>query len=428
MQLLFLFIYLFEAVIAFIYYYDNYKIKRKITSAIFILLGLYISAFVLNIIDCNTNYINGAVFFIVNVIFSRLCFNIPLKSSLFHASFLLAIMFLTELITEAGVSYALHIPIDAYRNSISVLIIIGIISKTLYLFVCKFISYLFSYKKHSENDNKKTLVLFLYPAVITVTLSVFLYASTKYNFFRGLNLLCVLVSVLNLIFCCFIFIFNQVVQAQEKELISLQVQSQKAESDKTFYRLLEQKNEEQRILVHDMKHHLYAISSMDDNSEIKSYISKIQPQIEKHQYIGKTKNKMLDLILNKYSMLCRQNEIDFTVNVRASNLFFIDDADLSSLLGNLLDNSFEAAVKCKDPYIRFSVNIEKRFVLLSVVNSSENAPAVNNEVLISAKNNSSCHGYGIKSIERVAEKYNGVCQWDYDELQKAFHFNILFNR
>lgn len=427
MQVFFFCVYIFEAIVAYIYYSDNYTLRRSHIQTFIILLSLYVLAFGANIIDRNTNYINDIVFFAVNFIFSKACFNISTKSSIFHSSFLLAIMFLTELVTEAGASYVLHIPIDAYKNSLAALFIIGIISKTLYLFVCKLISYFFSYKKHSENDNKRTIVLFLYPIMITATLTIFLYASTKYDFSDKLNLLCIIISILSLVFCCFIFIFNQIVQAQQNELLQLQVQNQKNELNNTFYNLLEQKNEEQRIFVHDMKHHIFAMTSMDDIQEIKNYALKIQPEIEKHEFIGKTGNKMLDLILNKYAIIAKTQNIDFIVDIRLSNLNFIDDNDLSSLLGNLLDNAVEAAENCNNPYIRFTTNIEKNFTFLSIINSSLQPPVTKNDLLVSTKTNSEYHGYGTKSIEKTAEKYNGICHWEYKTELQEFHFNILFN-
>ena len=427
-QIFFFLVYIFEAIIAFVYFNENYKLKRTHISAVIILIGLYIAAFVVNIIDHNLNIINDIMFFIINLLFSKLCFDISIKSSIFHSSFLLAVMFLTELVAEAGVSYFLHIPIDAYKNNFAALFIIGTISKTLYLIVCKIISSLFSYKNTPESYRKKNYILFLYPIIITVTLTTFLYASTKYEFTKTLNLICVMISIVSLLFCCFIFIYNNTIQKQENELINLQSEQQRNEMNQEFYEMLEKKNEEQRILVHDIKHHFAAINSMDNAVDIKNYIADVQPELDEYKYIGKTKNKMFDLVLDRYANICNEKSINFIVDIRASNLDFIEDKDLVSMLSNLLDNAVEATDKIDNPSIRLSTKRDKSFVVLTVVNSCLQKPKADGEKLTTTKSNSSYHGYGIKSIEKTMNKYNGICHWNFDEANREFHFNILFNR
>lgn len=87
------------------------------------------------------------VFFIINLLYSYFVFHISFKNSIFHSTILLAIMFITEMIVEATASSILHIPLDAYKESLTALIILGIMSKVLYLVVVKIISIIFSYKK-----------------------------------------------------------------------------------------------------------------------------------------------------------------------------------------------------------------------------------------------------------------------------------------
>ena len=93
MQIFFFAVYLFEALIAFVYYYDNFKLKRSLPAAIAILSGLYLAAFAVNVLDNNLNVVNDIAFFAANLIFGSVCFEISLKNSVFHSSFLLAVMF-----------------------------------------------------------------------------------------------------------------------------------------------------------------------------------------------------------------------------------------------------------------------------------------------------------------------------------------------
>ena len=106
---------------------------------------------------------------------------------------------------------------------------------------------------------------------------------------------------------------------------------------------------------------------------------------------------------------------------------FIAGNDLTSMLSNLLDNAVEAAKDSDGAFIRFTTRKEKNFVILSVVNSTSAAPKSQGEKLITTKKDKAIHGYGLKSIEKSAKKYAGICDWNYNESDKTFHFNIIFN-
>lgn len=428
-QIFFFLVYVFEAVIAYIYFSENYEIKYKPKISFLIVVGLYTIGFLVNLIFNNNFIINDIAFILINLLYCKISFNISIKSGIFHSSILLAIMFITELIVESGASLLLHIPIDAYKNSLTALIILGILCKILYFIVCKIISTAFSYKKsNATNDIKRNLVLFIYPVITTAMLSLLLYLSATYHFSRNLNLICVILSVVSLLFCCIIFIINKNFQKQENEIISLQSENQRNEMNQVFYEMLEKKNEEQRILVHDIKHHFAVINSMEDISEVKEYVTDVQPELDEYKYIGKTKNKMLDLILGRYDHICATKSINFIVDIRASNLDFIEDKDLVSMLSNMLDNAVEATEGLDNPTIRFSTKRDKSFVVIMVVNSCLRKPKSDGEKLITTKSNSSYHGYGVKSIEKTINKYNGICHWDFDESNNEFHFNVLFNK
>lgn len=427
-HLFFLFIYIVEAFFAYMYFTDNYEKKLKAGFSILASCALYFIGFIVNLVDNNNVLINLATILIINVVYALISVDITFKSAVFHSSILLALMFLTETFIQSIFSFTLKVQIDAYRNDFTILIIVGIISKVLYLMVSKLISILFSYKNNKiSKEVKKNSALFLYPLIITIMLALFLYTSTIYDFSEQINILYAIVSIASLVFCCMIFIINQKIQKQEADLMTLQTEAQKNETNKTFYELLEKKNEDQRVLAHDIRHHFSVIQSMQNIDEVKQYLSKIQSEYDEYKFIGKSKNKMLDLILSKYSHICETNNIKLSADIRSSNLKFIADNDLTSLLSNLFDNAVDAAKDADDAFIRFTTRKDKNFVVLSVVNSSPSAPKSKGEKLITTKKDKTLHGYGMKSIEKSAKKYGGICHWEYNEDDKSFHFNIIFN-
>ncbi len=427
-QIVFLIIYLAEAFISYIYFSDNFESRKTTLKSILIASALFFAGFLINLTVNNNIVVNLITFLLINFIYSKISFDILTKSALFHSSLLTAVMAISEITVESIINSIINIPVKAYNNKLTALIIISVISKTLYLLICLIVGSLNSDKKNYLGKISKSFPLYLYPIIVMFILVIYFYTSIIYEYSNSLNILCSAISVISLIFCCFIFIYNQKIQRQESELISLQSEKQKNEINQTFYDLLEQKNEEQKVLVHDIKHHFSAINSMDNAEDIKSYLSEIQSEFDEYQYIGKSKNNMLDLILDKYSHICITNNIDFTADVRSSNLSFINDNDLTSLLSNLLDNAVEAATGVENASIRFATKKERSFDILSVINSSSHSPKARGGKLISTKTDSAFHGYGTKSIEKTAKKYNGNCLWEYEENDKTFHYTIIFNK
>ena len=422
------FLYCSEAVIAIIYFSENFEQKKNTYTTYFASIGFYIIGFAVNLIDNNIVIINLTVFLLINILMSKCLYNISFKESLLHSSILLAIMFGSEMLVESIIGYILRVDLYIYRDNISILIIFGVVSKIVYLFICKIISYFFSYKNIHRGSIKQVGVLSVFPIFNTFVLALFLYTSANYKLSTALNIVFVTISVLSLILTCYIFIAFRNMQLKENEIFQLQSEKQKHEINKTFYALLEEKNNNQRVLIHDTKHHYAALMSMKSIDDVREYISKIQPKIDDYCYIGKTNNKTFDLILSKYSMLCSKNDVDFEVDIRASNLSFIEDSDLVSLLGNLLDNSFEASKGCENAFIRISTTRERDFIVLNISNSCSIIPVSKNNRLLTTKTDTTIHGYGTKSIEKTADKYNGICQWDYNKELNEFQYTILFNK
>lgn len=104
----------------------------------------------------------------------------------------------------------------------------------------------------------------------------------------------------------------------------------------------------------------------------------------------------------------------------------MDDFDLSSMMNNLLDNAFEAASKTENGKITLIIKRnESGKRIIDVVNSCAEAPVTNNGELVSTKSGG-IHGIGTKSIKASAEKYDGDCEWMYDEISKTFRVIIVF--
>lgn len=90
-------------------------------------------------------------------------------------------------------------------------------------------------------------------------------------------------------------------------------------------------------------------------------------------------------------------------------LGFMSDADIYSLFGNILDNATEASVKVEAGWRAISLRVKRaaNMVLVHSDNYFNGRLKYSNGNLVTSKDNTADHGYGVMSIKRVAEKYGG---------------------
>ena len=190
---------------------------------------------------------------------------------------------------------------------------------------------------------------------------------------------------------------------------------------KQYYQQMLQASEERAILIHDIKKHLMAIQAMNssnENAEISHYIQSIlnMPILEKKRI--HSDNDFLNMVLDGYSDRCKSEGISFNTDVRSHSIDFLSTDDITTLFCNLLDNALEAACKAENGYIDLSINrhTDTPLSLINIRNSCNESPINKDGTLIqTTKSNKTYHGYGMKSIQRVIEKYGGIINYSYED-------------
>lgn len=135
----------------------------------------------------------------------------------------------------------------------------------------------------------------------------------------------------------------------------------------------------------------------------------------------------LDIILTKKSRECNRHQITLTCMVNGECLLFIEEIDLYSLFGNIIDNAIEASRKIEDKNersITLTVVKKEGFVLIHESNYYVGKLNMENNIPITTKKNTDYHGYGIKSIKLICDKYEGNFKITLDH--NIFNLDIIF--
>lgn len=126
--------------------------------------------------------------------------------------------------------------------------------------------------------------------------------------------------------------------------------------------------------------------------------------------ISDTGNKCIDALINVKYTTAKGKGIDFILKIFIPEELPINQCDMGIVLGNILDNAIEATEKCNfsAKKIEIIMGIKKEALVLVVKNPLVGSLKTNKDgKLLSTKEDSKRHGYGINSVIKVARKYNG---------------------
>lgn len=231
--------------------------------------------------------------------------------------------------------------------------------------------------------------------------------------------------VLNII-CLYIMIsLNQ----SNRTAAELKLKEQQLKHDIQYAETVRSQYQEIRQIRHDIKQHLDAVSGLQLEGKIdaaQKYISNISSNLERIEMFMDVGNDFVNAILNSKLSIAKSKGIEVLCN-SSSKVWGISEYDLCSLIGNMLDNSIEAAEKTGDhAVIEVSIYSDKYKIMITVSNSILQSVLNSNSELKSTKMKSELHGFGVKSIRVIAEKYGGSV--DFYEEKLTFFCRVILGK
>lgn len=183
--------------------------------------------------------------------------------------------------------------------------------------------------------------------------------------------------------------------------------------------------EQSRLLKHDMKNHtLVMLSYLEENKtdEAKTYAGELLDKLNKMYTYVNVGNSLLNYIIN--NKLSRAKEAGIEIKAEIENLAFdyMDSVDFSALLNNMLDNAIRGALASRGKKLEVQISAQKGFDIITVKNSIDESVLLNNPEFVSTKNEAG-HGYGMKQMRTITEKYNG--SMDIYEKSEMFTVSVM---
>lgn len=425
----YLLIFLFEQFVAYMYFKNKFETKRNA----FVIIICYLLSFAVQFSISLTGVaeLNILSFLICNIIVVFICFGATVKQNIFNVLLLEVIMIATELIIMYPVSILLDIQLTEYVNDTSVMLFETIATKSLYYLVVYIFSKI-SFKEKNKLKNDFSLSLFVLPLSSVFTLLCLMYLTAHLELDQFTYIIFVVISFVLLLSNVIVFFVHEKIVSTLVENSEYQFEKQKAEINQEYYAELERQYDLSNILIHDIKKHLGVVRAyLTENETTKaiSYIDSVYESNEIQTLKQFSNNKLINVIVSRYAQLCRINGVEFETDIRNVDFSFMDESDLTALLDNLLENAFEAAKSTAEKRIDLFVeNKNEQYIIIKVKNTCDTPPKQKGNRFISSKPNKNYHGIGIKSIKRIAQKYDGSSDFEYDDISNVFVSLILLKR
>lgn len=199
------------------------------------------------------------------------------------------------------------------------------------------------------------------------------------------------------------------------------------------YERAAQKMESAREYRHDMRHHLAVIKGLANQGEcdkIVEYTSNLDGSFDSFECMSCCKNPEINAVLSEYISEAENAGCKITHNLVLPEMLPFEENDVCLVLANAIDNAINACAELPEEnrHINISAVYEDgRRLLVSVENPCSRTLEFDENGLPLSGDNSDEHGIGLRSVKRIAEKYNGFLNCALENGEFVFHAALFYD-
>ena len=167
-------------------------------------------------------------------------------------------------------------------------------------------------------------------------------------------------------------VIAEIVSREVTRRIEARQMAGRAEMAAASYESLRAQHEQVMMLRHDMNRHLHALRQMSGERDVQRYLDELIGRNEKLPVIVQSGNRMIDILLNGRLAGAKAAGIDVEIHsAHAPETLPLCDADLCSLMLNLIDNAVAAASDpgLEQPRIALDLRVKGSFFVFSCENT-----------------------------------------------------------
>ena len=182
-----------------------------------------------------------------------------------------------------------------------------------------------------------------------------------------------------------------------------------------------------QVKCHDLKHQIKAIRSQIGKENFEKYLDRLQDSIDEYGTVVDCGNETINVVLTEKNIICLSNGVKFSYIIDGTLFDFLSEMEIVSLFGNVLDNALESCGKVSDPQkrvISLKALLRGEVVVLHVENFYEDELVMVDGMPMTTKSGTG-HGFGLRSIREIAERYDGTVSVDTES--NIFKLTVLLH-
>ena len=206
-----------------------------------------------------------------------------------------------------------------------------------------------------------------------------------------------------------------------------QIAAYQQELLKTHYAEVDNMYRQMRGWRHDYRNHIQTmkvLASSGDLEGIRSYLDRLDTDLNTVDLAVKTGNAMADAILNSKISLAKSRDIPVQVDAHIPVKLKMSELDLCCIIGNLFDNAIEAslALPPEERLIRVYLDMKGTQLYLSFTNfTAQGKREKRDGRFLTTKGEG--HGFGLVRIDAIVERLEGYLSRNSED--GAFTTEIL---
>ena len=292
----------------------------------------------------------------------------------------------------------------------AIIIYILLLGASFYLLQRYFVAAAYSTMTYSRS----ALLLF---GSLPCTYYIFDYATTVYSDVLYSGAVAInefLPTVLIVFYILFLPAFHVQTQSRshaEMERSLLEVELEQAQQEMDTIREAET---QAAVYQHDMRHHLNMIGGLltsGQTQQAQDYIRRVQSDVEAITPRRFCENETVNLLCASFAQKAQRAHVELCVDARVPSELSISDTELCSLLSNALENALRVTAELEPAsrrIVKLYCGIRLNKLLIEVRNPCDAPPEMRNGIPVS---NRVGHGYGCRSIQAIAQRRGGLCQF-----------------
>lgn len=211
------------------------------------------------------------------------------------------------------------------------------------------------------------------------------------------------------------------------KLIGRRIAAYQRQLIETHYQEVENMYRQMRGWRHDYRNHIQTmkvLASSGDLEGIRSYLDRLDTDLNTVDLAVKTGNAMADAILNSKIALAKSRDIPVQVDAHIPVKLKMSELDLCCIIGNLFDNAIEAslALPPEERLIRVYMDMKGTQLYLSFTNfTAQGKREKRDGRFLTTKGEG--HGFGLVRVDAIVERLEGYLSRNSED--GAFTTEIL---